>query len=320
MNRIGKTELRRQDLGLLVVLDALIAEGSVTGAANRLNLSQPAVSSELQRLRDWIGDPLLVRVRAGYALTARALELAGPVRRILAEIQETIRSPAPFEPASAVHHFTFATNDAFQLAVVPALMRRLRRDAPGITLDVVASGPSVDVRALEAGAVDLCAGHYSAVPAGLRSVVLLQERLVGLARQGHSVITSSRPTLKQYAQAGHVAIAPQGSSFIAIAQAALARAGHTPNIALRLPHVLAAPLVVAGSDLITTVPERVARAYGPRLGLRIFAVPIPFPPFDVVAVWHERTQQDAALAWLRSTLADVCKTLRAPSARASARK
>ncbi len=316
MPRIQKSELRRQDLGLLVVLDALLAEGSVTGAAERLHLSQPATSSALQRLREWIGDPLLVRVRGGYALTARAQELAAPVRSILDAVAQTVRSPGPFDPGQAVRVFRLATNDAFQLAVLPHLTQRLRREAPGITLDVLPSGPEVDVTALQSGALDLCTGHYAAIPRGLHSAVLLRERLVGLAQRGHPVITGNRPTLRQYALAEHLAIAPQGQAFIVLAQAAFAKAGLAPRIGLSLPHVLAAPFVVAQSDLVATVPERVAQAHAAALGLRIFETPVAFPVFEVHAVWHERAHRDAALAWLRGMIGQTCAWLEArPGAR-----
>jgi DNA-binding transcriptional LysR family regulator len=309
MKHIKKPELRRQDLGLLVVLDALLAEGSVTGAAARLHLSQPAASSELQRLREWIGDPLLVRVKGGYTLTERAVALAVPVRSILAEIEQTVRSPAPFEPASAKRRFRLATNDAFQLAVLPDIVARLRREAPGITLDVVPAGPEADVAALQSGAIDLCAGYFSTVPQGLHSSVLLSERLVGLARRDHPIITGERPSLRQYARAAHVAIAPQGHAFIAFAEAALADAGLSPDIALTVPNVQAAPFVVARSDLVATVPERVALAYAEPLGLRIFRTPVVFPGFDIQVVWHERAHREPALAWLRGLLSESCAGL-----------
>lgn len=306
MNRIGKPELRRQDLGLLVVLDALLAEGGVTGAAQRLHLSQPAVSGELQRLRAWIGDPLLVRVKGGYTLTARAQELKVPVQRILAQVQDAVRNPGPFESATATRRFRLATTDAFQLTVLPPLVGRLRREAPGVTLEI-APGPEIDTAALQDGTLDFCAGYYAAIPPALHSTTLFQERLVGLARRDHPLIVDDRPTLKQYAAAEHVAVAPQGNAFIALAQAEMAKSALSPKISLTLPHVLSAPLAAAQSDLVATVPRRVALAFASLLRLRVFEIPLRFPPFSVHAVWHERAHRDPALAWLRGVMTDVCR-------------
>ena len=266
------------------------------------------MSSALARLRRWLDDPLLVKAKGGYVFTARALELAGPVRRILEDIELAVHPQTGFDPATSRRNLRIATNDAFMLAVVPALVEGLQREAPGLTLAFVPSGPQVPAAALESADIDLCIGHYAERPPGLHAQVLMEERLVGLARQHHPRI-KRQPSLQQYAQAGHVLVSPQGNPFLAVAQAALADAGWSANIALQVPHVSAVPMVVARTDLISTLPERVARHYAQLLDLRLFKPPIEFPKFRVHALWHDRLDRDLAHQWFRAYAHRVCRSL-----------
>ncbi len=306
MEHIQKMDIRKQDLGLLMVLDALIAEQSVTGMAKRLHLSQPAASSALRRLREWTNDPLLVRSQGGYVLTTRALELADPVQRILQDIQLTVLQPPPFDPKRADRTFRMTANDAFELAALPALMRRLQIEAPNISLEISPGGPKPDQSALQDGTQDLCCGYFSDVPPELHRRVLMSERLVGIARQGHPRIRSKRPGLRQFAEADFIAIVPQGRAFLSIVKNMIEQQVPNARFPLSLPHVLSAPAVVAQSDLITVTSQRVAANYGRALGLQIFELPIAIPAFDIYAVWHERAHRDPALQWLLSVIGQVC--------------
>ena len=198
------------------------------------------------------------------------------------------------------------TNDAFELAALPALMQRLRKEAPNISLEISPGGPHPDENALQSGTQDLCCGYFSHVPPELHSRVLMTERLVGIARQNHPLIKGKNPSLRQFAEADFIAILPQGRAFLSIVKNMIEQQVPSARFPLTLPHLLSAPTIVAQSDLITVTSQRVAANYGRALGLQIFELPIAIPAFDIFAVWHERAHREQALQWLLTVLTEVC--------------
>jgi DNA-binding transcriptional LysR family regulator len=295
-------DIRTVDLNLLVALDALLAERNVTRAAARLKLSQSALSAALARLRTLFGDPLLLRTSGGMLPTSKGQELVAPVRLVLAEIGRIVQQPGTFDPAGAERTFTIAASDYVEFAILPRLVDYLEAQAPRARLAVRPMDFGAVGRSLEAGEVDLGILGAGFAPPSVRSRPLFVERFVCVVRNGHPRV-GERLTLDEYCALDHVLVSPSGGAFSAPADDALAAIGRTRHVRLSVPHFLLVPEILRRSDMIAVLPERLARGYGDRF--RIFDLPFELAPFSVVAVWHERTHRDPALAWLRQSLADL---------------
>ena len=287
-------DLRRIDLNLLVILDALLSEQHVTRAAERLHLSQPAVSHALARLRDVLGDPLLVRAGGGLVATARALELAAPLAEALAQVQALL-APNTFDPASAKRRFRVAMSDYGAAIVLPGLIRRLRQDAPGIDLQISHASREGMLDAVLNGDIDLAAGVFPELPPALRSQPLFEERFVCLVdRQG--LPASAELDLPTYLTRPHVLLEMRGSGTPEI-ERALTSLNLRRHVAISLPHWSVAPQVISGTDLILTVSSRSVRDIDQQ---QLIVLPPPFEiaPFTFVLAWHKRRGGDQALNWL----------------------
>jgi DNA-binding transcriptional LysR family regulator len=305
MSFMNPMHLASADLNLLVALDALLQAGSVTRAASRIGLTQSAMSHALSRLRRQFDDPLFVRGRRGLQPTARAEELRAPIAAVLADIAATLVPRTPFDPARATARFTIMTNDYAELVLLPSLVERLTREAPGIDLAVEGWQPDAE-RRLESGEVDLAIGLPSEGVPGIRRQKLFTERFVCMVRTRHPSVRG-RLTLPIFARLPHLLVAPHGRSR-GVVDEVLARAGFERRIGLRISHFLVAPRVIARSNLVLTLPERAAKAAAtPRV--RLLPPPIEVPSFTMVQLWHERTQTDPGRAWLRSVVAAVGRTV-----------
>lgn len=296
--------LSATDLNLLVALDALVAEGNVTRAAERVGLTQPAMSHALARLRKLFGDPLLVRTPQGMLPTPRALDLVVPIRRALGDIDGALRQQPAFDPRAATRIFTLACVDFGSLVIVPPLLARLRVDAPGVDLLVRPLRSDEIERQLAEGQVDLAIGVvHGEEEAWMVRQRLFEDRFVCVVRADHPTVRGAL-TIEQFVALDHALISPRGrqGGFV---DRALAAQGRRRRVVLTIPHFLAAPIVVAGSDLILTVPERIARAFAKMLPLRIVEPPLAVEGFDVIQYWHERQARDPAHVWLRGLVAEV---------------
>lgn len=297
-------DIRNVDLNLLVALDALLAERSVSRAAVRLHLSQPAASALLARLRELFGDPLLLRSARGMLPTPRALELLGPVRQVLDEIDAIVQPRAAFDPASAAHTFTLSASDYVEYALVPKLVDYLERNAPGVSLEVLPLDlPSV-ARQMEGGEVDLCITGLQNAPAGLHVRPLYAERIVLVVRRRHPGV-GERLSLDEFCALEHIRVSVPGSGFSTQIDQALAALGRRRRTRLAVPHFLLVPEIVARSDMISALPERLARGYAAKL--RIFDPPLDVEGFTVGEIWHERNQRDPAQQWLRDVLMQLAQ-------------
>lgn len=300
--------LATTDLNLLVAFDALVAEGNVTRAAERVGLTQPAMSHALARLRKVVGDPLFLRTPQGMTPTPRAVELVEPVRRALAEIERALHQPHRFDPAGAQRTFTLACVDFGSLVVLPPLLARLRKEAPGVDLVVRQLRNESIEKQLADGDVDLAISVlYGQDDAWMVSRRLFDDRFVCVLREGHPALAAPLD-LDAFCALDHALIAPRGrrGGFV---DTALARLGRRRRVALAIPHFLAAPIVIAGSDLILTLPERIARSFAAMLPLRIVDPPLEVEGFTMSAYWHELAARDTAHAWLRGLVVDVCRAV-----------
>ncbi|RON60884.1 LysR family transcriptional regulator [Pseudomonas fluorescens] len=291
-------DLRRIDLNLLVILDALLSEQHVTRAAERLHLSQPAVSHALARLRDLLGDPLLVRAGSGLAPTARALELVAPLAEALAQVQSLL-APNTFDPASARRTFRVAMSDYGAAIILPALIRTLRREAPGIDLQISHASREGMLEGVLNGDIDVAAGVFPEMPNELRSTLLFEERYVCLLDR-QTLPANGILDLPTYLSRPHVLLEMRGSGTPEI-ERALTALRERRRVSISLPHWNVAPQFISGTDLILTVSSRGLRDIDPR---ELLVVPPPFeiPPFSFVLAWHKRRGGDQALNWLNQKI------------------
>jgi DNA-binding transcriptional LysR family regulator len=297
--------LRNIDLNLLVTLDALLAEPNVTRASRRLHLSQPAVSSQLARLRLVFDDPLLVPAANGRGMTPtpRALELAEPLREALHDLEAAMYGPAMFDPCSDSRRFVIATTDNGIVTLGLPLVERLRQLAgPGIQLAFVMVQAQHIVGQLERGEVDLLIGSRHMLPSALKSRKLYDERFVMIQRKRHP--RGRKPlTLKAYCSLRHVLCSIAGGSFHGFMDEHLEALGQRRNVVLSLQSFTLIPELVAGSDYVATLPQKIAERY--RDQLDIFELPFPARGFSMFAAWHARSHADPAHRWLRGQLLGI---------------
>ncbi|WP_370222562.1 LysR substrate-binding domain-containing protein [Pararhodobacter marinus] len=285
--------LRSVDLNLLVVLDALLAERHLSRAAERLNMSQPAVSHALARLRHLLDDPLFHRRRREMVPTLRALELAVPLAEALSQIR-TVLTPGAFDPA-ARHVFRLAMSDYGAALLLPGLMRLLRHEAPGIDLIVTQRSREGMVGAVIDGEVDLAFGVFPDLPARCESQGLLEDRYVCLLDPAAQPQPWQGLTERAYWAAPHVLVAVHGEAATEIDLHLRARR-KTRRIGLVLPHWNVAPQVIAGTDLILTIARLSLDRVPP--SLQVAEPPLDLPPIPFAAIHANRRRGDPALRWL----------------------
>ncbi len=285
------------DLNLLTALDALLATQSVTRAARELGRTQPAVSHALRRLRELLGDELLVRTPGGMQPTPRARELRPAVRAAI-EAAEAVLQPAPaFDPARAERSFALAMPDQTSFLILPPLIARLTREAPGVRIEQ-RPGPLIELT----DDVDLAIAVFRDRPAGVREEPLFREEFACVIRRG-SAAARGRFDQARYLALGHLLVAPRGLPG-SVLDDVLARAGQRRRVVLTVPHFLVAPHVIATTDLVWTAPRNLARAFS-HLPLVVREPPFRTEGFTMTMRWHVRLDRDPGLAWLRGQLRAV---------------
>ncbi|HJW10182.1 MAG TPA: LysR family transcriptional regulator [Albitalea sp.] len=295
-------DFARIDLNLLVSLDVLLAERNVTRAAQRLAISQPALSAQLARLREVFGDPLLVPSARGMVPTARARTLAAPLRAALAGLKAAVLEQAAFAPAAAELTLRVAAPDYAQVTLLAPMRQRLQREAPGVRMAWVALDVDTLERRLEEGLIDLALTVPAWTPASAKSRPLLDDRFVCAMRRRHP-LAGMRLTLESYCRQEHVLVSPQREGFVGTVDEALARTKRSRRVALSVPHFLVVPPVLAQSNLLATLPERFARQFSTQLALS--ELPFKLPPLTLQAAWHTQNHRDPAHQWFRELLVDA---------------
>lgn len=291
------------DLNLLRVFDAVLRERGVTPAAARLGLTQPAVSNALARLRALLGDSLFVRSPGGMEATPFARGVAEPVRQALALLESALAHGPGFDPASATRAFRFYMSDLGQVEFLPPLVERVQRRAPGVRLEAVAADLEHIADALGTGALDLAVGFLTGLGPPVQRHALFRDPYVCLVRAGHPAL-ATKFTRKKFLEASHVLVTYRGGGHRVIEEA-LERAGVARRIALRVPHFTVVPMVLARTDLILTLPARVAAVYVRQGGFRSLPPPVPMPPAQVAVHWHERFSADPGNRWLRDQIVEL---------------
>ncbi len=291
------------DLNLLRVFDAVLAERNVTRAAERLYLSQPAVSHALTRLRHAVGDDLFVKVPGGVRPTPRARELGAPVNEALAALEQAL-NPPEFDPATSTRSFRIATHDYLTTVLMADLAAHLAALAPGVSVRLrPTEGRALEM--LDQQEADMAISAFGVLPERFDEQVLLRDRYVCVMRAGHP-LAAARLTVGRFARARHLLISPRGDER-GFVDTALAARGLSRRVAMIVNQFAPALGIVAASDLVLTVPERVVAGAADPSALHIAPCPVDTPDTftKTSVVWHRRLGRHPALAWLRETLVQV---------------
>lgn len=284
------------DLGLLVTLDALLQEGSVTGAARRVGLSTPAMSHALARIRVRIGDPILVRSGRGMVLTPRAEALKARVHTVVTEARHTLEPERPFVAREVSRTFVIRATDYVLTVLGLVVDRILSEEAPGICIRFVPNTAD-DSTQLRDGGSDLAVGIYGELPQEMRSRQLLTDRFVCAVRADHPTV-GKRLSLEQFVRLAHIQVAPRGKPG-GYLDDVLREKGLVRVVARAVPYFVTALQFTAQTDYVLTISERIARMLAPPLGLRLLEVPVKMRPYALSLVWHPRFDGDAAHRFLR---------------------
>lgn len=284
------------DLGLLVALDALLQEGSVTGAAKRVGLSTPAMSHALARIRERLGDPILVRSGRGMLLTPRALALKPQVHHVVTEARRTLEPERPFVPVELSRTFVIHATDYVVTVLGSTVDRILREEAPKTCVRFVPNTPDDSTMLRDHGS-DLAVGIYGDLPQEMRTRQLLTDRFVCVVRKGHPA-TGKRFTLERFVSLPHVQVAPRGMPG-GYLDDVLRERGLTRTVARAVPYFHSALRLVAETDYVLTISERMARHYADSLPLEVVEAPVRLRPYALSLVWHPRVDADAGHRFVR---------------------
>jgi DNA-binding transcriptional LysR family regulator len=289
---------KKLDANLLISLEALLAERNVTKAADRLGISQPALSAQLKRLRDLFGDPLLLPAQRGMIPTKVALALEEPLHRALEGVREVVAAGAPFDPASATESFSVAGSDYIHAVWTAPFAQWMTQTAPQCRIACHAVDRSQVTAQLERGEIDVAFLTPEAAPDNLRSRKLLEERYVVIGRADHPKL-KRQMDLGTFCALDHVLVSPRGGAFEGATDIALAALGTKRRVALSVASFLLVPEIVRQSDMIALVPQRLVAG---RKGLFVSEPPLDVPGFTILMLWHDRTTNDPAQRWLRQEL------------------
>lgn len=299
--------IRDIDLNLLVLLDALLRERSVTRAALAMGMTQPAMSNALKRLRKLLGDPVLVRTAGGMQPTARAEQLHRPVRDALARMEAAIAPNRAFEPATAERLFTILITDYAASVLMPRVVGVLEREAPNIALNILsASGDAIDQ--IERGEADFLVNQFGQLPANFHQQRLWSDRLACLIRKDHPALmaTGGELSLDDFLAQRHILITQTGIGLSRLDDA-LADRGLTRHISVLTRHYQLPRELVANSDMIAALPARIARYQARHLGLIVMEPPIDLPEFQVGIAWGALDHHDIAHRWVRERIIDIAR-------------
>lgn len=286
------------DLNLLTVFQEVYRERQISSAARRLGLSQSAVSNALARLRKLFGDELFVRTGQGMQPTPLATALAEPVGAALAQVALALNQRSAFDPLTSTRRFTIAMTDVGEVHFMPALIARCRLAAPRLEISSRRAA-SVDLKEeMESGRVDLAIGPFENISDALYQRLLFRQPYVSMLRRGHP-LTSGTVDLERFAASEHLIVDSTEAPYDRINQL-LEKAGISASTRYRVPHFTAVPYIVGASDLVVTVPQKLAERAGPPFGLAWITPPLALPPLQTNIFWHRRYNQDPGNQWLRA--------------------
>ncbi|MAK91936.1 MAG: LysR family transcriptional regulator [Oceanospirillaceae bacterium] len=307
--------LDRIDLNLLVYLDVLLREGSVTKAAQQLGITQPAMSNGLRRLRELFSDPLLVRTSDGMTPTERAQELQPMIRKALGELEMALQPLEEFDAKSSNRVFRIMVSDYAESTLVPELVKRLRTDAPDVILDVLTPS-DVTFKDVEAGKVDMAINRFDEMPQSFHQMTLWQDDFVCLVNPQHPLVdkfdldaylSSKHIWVSKTGMGAGVGIDPEKVIRLGWVDNALSKLGHKRRISVFTRHYQMPALLALNNDLVATLPRKVADMQAEAASLEVRLPPFKIPPFELKMAWSPLVQHHQAHRWLRRTIVDVAQ-------------
>jgi DNA-binding transcriptional LysR family regulator len=301
-------ELARIDLNLLVAFEALFEEHSVTAAAQRLYLGQPAMSAALGRLRTLFDDPLFVRVGREMQPTTKAVAIAPDISVALDRVRQTIQSSQGFEPASDRRKFAIGSADYTSFMLLPQFSAYCQQVAPNINLRTIEFTKDEVGTLLEKGIIHLAIGVFPDPPRQTICVPLFQEQFVGIARKDHPALIEGSMSLTDFISLSHVLYTSRrddiGEIDLVLAESDLQR-----RVAITVPHLLVLPSIVAATDLIAAIPSHMARYLTNLSEIELFELPIEVHPWTISLLWSQLSDRDPGCSWLRKTLEELCRKI-----------
>jgi len=296
--------LRNIDLNLLTVFDAILSERSLTRASAKLNMTQPALSNALARLRTTLDDPLFVRTAQGMMPTSRAKQMAEPIRQALDLIQNGIRQREAFEFETAKRKFVIAISDYGEAVIMPRFVDWLAKIAPHIEVQVRPEFGRHIKEELRDGSIDLATDYFRIPGDDFRNVHVMDEHLVSMVRVDHPTI-GDHLSIDDYTSTPHVVLKQDKP----IVDTVLKRHGLRRDVALQVPHFLSMPLIVQKTDFICTLPKRMALVYADFFRTKVMKTPLEFPNIPIYFMWHQSADSDPGHKWLRGALTELCHRL-----------
>lgn len=306
--------IERIDLNLLVYLDVLLRECNVTKAAQHLGITQPAMSNGLKRLRELFNDPILVRTSDGMTATERALQLQPYVRRIVTDIEAAIEPTGLFEPATTNRMYRIMVSDYAEATLVPAIVKRLREEAPGVALDFLTPS-DVTYKDLEQGKVDMAINRFDELPQSFHQKTIWTDDFSCLLNPDNPIAENF--TLMGYLSASHIWVSKTGmgagtgvnpdmdrNQKLGWVDEALSAVGHKRNIRVFTRHYQMPALLAANNDLVATLPTRVAQMQAQGSNLIILPPPFKIPPFELKVAWSPLLHHNQAHRWLRNLITE----------------
>ncbi len=295
------------DLNHLLVLDVLLREHSLTRAAQTLNVTQPALSKTLARLRHYFDDPLFVRVALKMEPTPKAMELQAPVSEILERMRALRSEHVPFDPKTSDRTFNFCVVDAGVIKLLPSLVKQLIAEAPHVRVRLV----QLDAEHLESwlvsGKVDFAMGSFPSLTKAIRRQPLWTETYVSVVRKGHPRI-KREPTLEQFAAEKHVLVSTLGTGHAhQLAERAIEAVVPPENIVCRVPMFIGAAVLAKHTDTIATLPLSIATVLGDDLDLDIVTPPLKLPKIEIYQYWHELLHREPGTKWIRGVFQNMFK-------------
>jgi DNA-binding transcriptional LysR family regulator len=309
MATIDAMDVRGLDLNLLIPLRALLTERHVTRAAEKLGITQPAMSASLARLRTLFGDQLLVRGPGGLAPTARAQQLMDQLDQVVAAIEQMVTIPMEFVPDTSRRTFTLIGTDFIETLLLPSLMADLAAEAPSVQVVFRPPDPGNLEALMSKGEVDLAVAYLPDAPEGLITSVAFRERFACIARRDHPQLSTHHFPLDLFVDLQHVQVLPRNLPMYGMPiDAALAALGFVRRVALWHPSFQALPAIVANTDLVATLPRRLAIRAAETLPIAVYDPPVSLPTVDFSLYWHARSHEDPGHKWLRAKVAALLKT------------
>ncbi len=302
------TELRNFDINLLVAFKTLMRERSVSRAAARMFISQSAMSHVLHRLRQQLDDPVLVKTSQGMQPTERALSLIEPVEEVLNEIERLIQHQNNFDPATSMRRFVVAATDYLEFLLLPPLINCITPEAPGVDIHVQRTASEFPLESLEEKTVDMVLGFEVMLspPAQFHQHTLFNDRMACVVRDNHPLASSGELSMEQYLQANHMLISRTGSN-MGLIDDWLVKRKLERRVGLIVPHFLSAPLIVAQTDYVLSLPLRIGQQFTSFASLKVLLLPFQLPAFNLIMIWHPLRDKEAGHQWLRERIIEVCQ-------------